>query len=261
MSHPNKLLVVDGTNVVMRYVSVAVPDHVFPSQTDKDRALNYVESSVERVASTFGAGKVVVALDSPQSWRRDEFAGYKRGRALSTKLWSDILVARLPYLTLRVEGFEADDIVATCVRQATAAGMQVALLSSDSDLLMLAEACHVYQFGKPNENAFVRRDPEYVKKKYGVSVSQLLAYKALVGESGESVPGVFRVGPKKAAKLLGENLDEKTVVNSLSASQQEEFKLALRLVTLREDSPIPSTWLSDPKLTVKDDDLLAGLGI
>jgi 5'-3' exonuclease len=66
------------------------------------------------------------------------------------------------------------------------------VLSGDSDLLVLAsDDCDVYQFGRKGEERFQRRSPEWICGKYGIaSPQQLRAYKAIVGESGEGVPGL-----------------------------------------------------------------------
>jgi DNA polymerase-1 len=240
-----RLLLIDGTNIVMRFAFAMVPgadvaDH--PAVLAQlPQILGAVEKAIWGCAAFVKTPYVVVALDSGESWRRDVYPEYKAGRKHATLTWTNRLNAHLDGVgikTARSFGFEGDDVIATLVARAARAGHQTAVLSSDTDMLMLASTfCDVYQFGKKGEARYVLRDMEWVRKKYELqSVGQLAAYKALVGEQGDNLPGLLGVGPVKARRMLGHNM---TVSHTaLAPHDYERYALMLKLVTLRDDAPV-----------------------
>jgi DNA polymerase-1 len=120
------------------------------------------------------------------------------------------------------------------------AGKLVAILSGDSDLLQLATlGVLCYQFGRAGVEArFVNRPMQWIREKYEIpSAGQLPAYKALVGEPGDGLPGVPGIGPVKAKKLLHQYETTTALCDSM-AIDTPTFLAALDLVTLREDVPI-----------------------
>lgn len=246
----SRILLVDGTNIVMRYAHAMAPD--FVREPDNPAA----EAAVERVASACvravlecadvsSSPYVIVAFDSGGSWRKERYAEYKTNRTVSTRRWSESL--RSACETSRVHtvvcnGFEADDVIATLEQRARESGRQTAVLSGDSDLLVLAsDSCHVYQFGRKDEPRYVRRSQEWIKEKYGIASPQLLRdFKAIVGETGDSLSGIPGYGPKKALHLLERFGNADALLGSLALTEanREVLALMLELVTLRTDAPV-----------------------
>jgi DNA polymerase-1 len=168
----------------------------------------------------------------------------------------DDLACQLPYVRqvveaynitgLEQEGFEADDLIASATRRLRAEGREVVLVSGDKDLLQLVgDGVSLWD---PMSNKVV--DHAGVLAKYGVTVTQLLDYFALVGDSSDNVPGVPGVGPKTAAKLiatfgsldqlyarLGE-VEQKKLAEKLATNRVSAF-LSRDLIRLREDLEVP----------------------
>lgn len=245
-----RILLVDGTNVVMRFAhAMAAPFVSDPLNVAADRDVQRVMSAVIRAvrecARQAECQYAIVAADSSPSWRLDMYPEYKANRTVSTRAWSDRLgleCANQNVQFVRSPGYEADDVVATLAKRATDHDRPCAVLSGDSDLLMLAsELCDVYQFGTKAEPRYVRRSPEWICEKYGIAnPRQLRAYKAIVGEPGDNLPGIDGYGPVKARKLLarwgsGENLFQSV---AFTAEQHARYALMLNLVWLRDDAPI-----------------------
>ena len=105
---------------------------------------------------------------------------------------------RLP--SLSVEGFEADDIIATMTREALEKNWKVTIVSADKDLMQLVEDSVI--MWDPQRDATY--DSAAVEKKFGVPPTQLLDLMALVGDSSDNIPGVPGVGPKTASSLIQE---------------------------------------------------------
>lgn len=245
------LFLVDGTNVVMRYAGAMATDMEQPTEAEVEKVLHGVTRAIVDCAAVAGAAHLIVALDSSVgSWRRDKFPEYKAKRTISTLVWTNRLNVHLAtrgVVCVRCPSFEADDVIATLAARAVRAGKMVGILSGDSDLLQLATlSVFCYQFGKPGVEAkFVNRPMQWIRERYGIpSVGKLAAYKALVGEPGDGLPGVPGIGPVKAKKLLNQ-YDTVTALIESAAIDTPTFVAALDLVTLREDAPIEPI---DPKL-------------
>ncbi len=117
----------------------------------------------------------------------------------------------LPILT--AAGYEADDVIGTLARQASATGYQVKILSGDQDLFQLVnpeQGITVLHLS----STFAPRTPlgnhprefgrEQVKEKLGIWPEQVVDYKALCGDTSDNIPGVRGIGPKTAVQLLNE---------------------------------------------------------
>src|SRR5580658_895436 len=107
---------------------------------------------------------------------------------------------------LEQAGFEADDLIATYVRQACAAGATATIVSSDKDLMQLVND-GVVMFDTMKDRKIGRAE---VIEKFGVPPEKVIEVQALIGDSTDNVPGVPGVGPKAAAVLISElgSLDE-----------------------------------------------------
>lgn len=248
-----KVLLIDGTNIVMRYAYAMAPhmmDPAYPGNTMDEQSAAQILKAVGRAfhecATAAEATHMVVALDSSLPGERvARFPEYKARRRTSTNVWVNrlnIYLADHGIFTIRAPGFEADDVIATLVARIGRAGQTCAVLSGDSDLLVLASLwCDVYQFGGKGEPRFVKRTMRWIASKYEIVNSQMLTmYKALVGEPGDGLPGVQGIGKKKAAALLAEYRTPEAIRASGRLDQEhlDQFDLMLYLVTLREDVPL-----------------------
>lgn len=139
-----------------------------------------------------------------------------------------LAACNLPVLT--APGYEADDVIGTLARRASAAGYRVKILSGDQDLFQLVDpdqGVTVLHLG----SAYARRGddtsrefgPQEVQAKLGILPSQVVDYKALCGDTSDNIPGVRGIGPKTAVQLL-------TTYGSLEGiySSLEEIKGATR---------------------------------
>lgn len=248
-----RFLLVDGTNVVMRYAFAMLPDVMSSSERapltpeDIEKVMSGVEHSIRKCAETTGCTHAIITLDSNQdSWRKAIYPEYKKSRPPITSEWSNRLQMYLNargWLVLRQPSYEADDIIATLSARLTAAAKGHTVLSGDSDLLALASSlCTVVQFGRGDEPRYVPRPSSWVVEKYGVTPNMLRLYKALVGESGDGIPGVRGIGPKKALKILAQSVGDHEILRGLvnlhSGTARMEFDQMLACVTLNAKVPI-----------------------
>ncbi|MDQ3274182.1 MAG: DNA polymerase I, partial [Actinomycetota bacterium] len=124
-------------------------------------------------------------------------------------LIKEVLAAlRIP--TIELEGYEADDIIATLTTQASSTGYDTLICSGDRDALQLVSERTTVLYPRKGVSDLVRMTPQAVLDKYSVTPGHYPDLAALVGESSDNLPGVPGVGPKTAAKWVNHfsSLDE-----------------------------------------------------
>ncbi len=154
---------------------------------------------------------VAVAFDvSRKTFRSETYAGYKAGRSETpddfrgqVTLIREVLEAlRIP--TMMVDGFEADDVIATVTTRAVAAGIDVLICTGDRDALQLVNDHVTVLYPKRGVSEMTRFTPEEVQTKYGLSPAQYPDFAALRGDPSDNLPGIPGVGEKTAAKWIRE---------------------------------------------------------
>ena len=140
---------------------------------------------------------------------------------------------------LEQAGFEADDLIATYVRQACELGANATIVASDKDLMQLVTDCVVMYDTMKDKRIGI---PEVIEK-FGVPPEKVIEVQALIGNSTDNVPGVPGIGVKTAAQLIGEYGDLETLLARAGEIKQErrrqtlvenaeKARLSKRLVTL-----------------------------
>ncbi|MFI5331128.1 MAG: DNA polymerase I [Desulfobaccales bacterium] len=158
--------------------------------------------------------------------RHREFPEYKAHRPGMP----EELVMQLPYIqkiidgfrlpALRVEGFEADDLICTLVHRARAQGFQVEIITGDKDLLPLVqEGVDVWDPMKE-----VRYDPAAIREKYGLTPEELVEVRALAGDASDNIPGVPGIGEKTALKLIAEYHSLENLLAHLDQIKQKSLR-------------------------------------
>src|ERR1700730_11414413 len=124
---------------------------------------------------------------------------------------------------LEQKGFEADDLIATYVRQACAAGATATIVSSDKDLMQLVND-GVVMFDTMKDKKIGRAE---VIEKFGVPPDKVIEVQALIGDSTDNVPGVPSIGVKTAAQLINEYGDLETLLKRAGEIKQDKRRQAI----------------------------------
>jgi DNA polymerase-1 len=146
---------------------------------------------------------------------------------------------------LELEGYEADDLIATYARQAEARGARVTIVSSDKDLMQLVSDKVVMLDTMKNKTMGV----EDVFEKFGVGPERVVDVQSLAGDSVDNVPGAPGIGMKTAALLINEYGDVETLLERAGEIKQPkrreslidnaaQVRLSKQLVTLKDDVPV-----------------------
>ena len=241
-----RLLAIDGLNIVRR-VYEASPEPDSPEKAEI--ALRHAFSSFRKLITEHEPSHVLPAFDfGGLTWRHALYQGYRAGRAPMPSPLRDALPAfyeQLSRLGLRVVSLpeeEADDVIGTVVLRWLAEGRgEATIATTDKDLHgLIAHGARVWDHFKGEWH-----DHAWVEAKWGVPPEQLPDLLALMGDPTDSIPGVSKVGPKKAAKLLrtygtldaimaGAGILKDTLGETLR-KEREMLYLSRQLVQLKTD--------------------------
>lgn len=180
------------------------------------------KTSGEQVNTVFGMASMLLSIlkaEQPthflicfdageETFRHLENATYKDGRAETP----DDFYAQIPRVLQLIEAFgfrhvsnpqyEADDLLCSYARAGERVGMQVTIVTGDRDALQLAT--ENIRIAIPH-SGYLQAEylgPKEIEAKYGIRPDQVPAYKGLVGDSSDNLPGVVGIGPKTAAELI-----------------------------------------------------------
>ncbi|MEU1675717.1 DNA polymerase I [Streptomyces roseifaciens] len=197
-----------------------------------------------------------VAFDvSRKTWRSEEFPEYKATRSKTpddfkgqVELIGDMLDA-MSVPRFAVDGFEADDVIATLATQAEAEGFHVSIVTGDRDSFQLVSDDVTVLYPTKGVSELTRFTPEKVQEKYGLTPSQYPDFAALRGDPSDNLPGIPGVGEKTAAKWINQfgsfaDLVERVEEVKGKAGQNlrdhlEAVKLNRRLTEMVRDVELP----------------------
>jgi len=254
----SRLLLLDGHSLAYR-AFFALPAENFSTSTGQHTNAVYgFTSMLINMLRDEQPTHVVVAFDkSRQTFRTEQYADYKAGRARTP----DEFAGQLPLVkevldALRIrfvelEGYEADDIIATIATQADAQGVEVLICSGDRDTFQLVSDNVTILYPVRGVSEVWRLGPAQVEEKYLVPPRLYSDLAALVGESSDNLPGVPGVGPKTAAKWITQFGDLEGIVagvDQIKGKAGESLRAHLdqvlrnrRLNQLVKDSPVGVT--------------------
>lgn len=247
---PKKICLVDGSGYIFR-AFYGLPPMTSPSGVPVNAVYGFTNMFL-KLTNKIDCDYNLVLFDAKrQNFRNDFYPEYKATR----KDTPEDLIPQFPIIReavsalklnqLEMEGFEADDLIATYTSKALNKGMEVVIVSADKDLMQLIRPG--VSFYDPMKDKFFT--PEDVKEKFGVYPEKVPDVQALSGDSTDNVPGVPGIGPKTAAELVNTFGSLEGVLTHAGEIKQnkrretllaniENAKISLRLVTLKSDVPV-----------------------
>ncbi len=206
-----KLLLVDGHSLAYR-AFFALPVENFSTTTGQPT--NAVYGFTSMLINTLRDEKpthIAVAFDvSRKTFRTEVFPEYKANRAASPSEFKgqvDLIIEVLDAMkipAIKVDGFEADDILATLTTQAVAEGFDVLLLTGDRDAFQLVDDHTTVLYPKKGVSDLARMGPAQVEERYGLTPAQYPDFAALRGDPSDNLPNIPSVGEKTATKWIRE---------------------------------------------------------
>ena len=227
----------------------ALPQHLKNKDGFPTGLLTGFTNFISSLEKNHDSDYIIFAIDSKGDTFRNEIdPNYKAHRkAPPEELTMQLPIAiewidKMGYKTLGKTGFEADDMIASVVKQAKKKGYNVRVVSHDKDLYQLIDDGKVVVVDAVKNKVM---DEEACIEKYGVSPKQFIDYQSILGDSADNVPGVKGIGKVGAEKLLKEygsldNIYENLATikganqKKLIASKDDAY-MSKQLVTLRDD--------------------------
>ena len=209
MADPGRLLVLDGHSLAYR-AFYALPVENFSTSTGQPTNAVYgFTSMLVNLLRDEEPSHVAVAFDvSRRSFRTEKFPDYKATRSASpegfkgqVELIKEVVRA-FGVNALELEGFEADDIIATLATQATTRGFTVGIVSGYRDTFQLVDERTTVLYPRKGVSDLARMTPEAIVEKYGLNPGQYADFAALRGDPSDNLPGIPGVGEKTAVKWL-----------------------------------------------------------
>ncbi|GAB6089269.1 DNA polymerase I [Spirochaeta dissipatitropha] len=268
------LFILDGYSVIYRSYFAFIRSPLRNSRGENTSALFGFARTILQLFQRYSPGYFAVALDSiGPTFRHEQYPPYKQTRDKTP----DDLISQIPLIEsfldalgvpqIRVEGYEADDIMASYARLARDCGMNCYVVSGDKDLLQLVAGS--VKILKPEKGGLTEMGREEVRDAWGVKPEQILDYLSLVGDSADNIPGVKGIGAKTAAALLADYQDMDDIYANIEkissksqrsklAEDRENAYMSRELVRLVEDMELP---LSLEELHVPELRFAAAAGI
>jgi DNA polymerase-1 len=250
MSSPPFLVLIDGSSYLYRAFHALPP--LSNSRGEPTGAVLGVLNMLLKFMNEQHPTRIAVVFDAPGKTFRDElFTEYKAHRA---PMPNDLRAQIEPLLgilhaqglpVLRIDGVEADDVIATLACRAARAGHRVLISTGDKDMAQLVDG----SITLINTMSNTSLDRDGVKAKFDVYPEQIVDYLALVGDTSDNIPGIPKVGPKTAAKWLAQH---GTLAQLVANAERIEGKigenlraglatleLSRKLAVLRTDLELP----------------------
>ena len=253
---PKTILLIDANSLIHRCFH-ALPPFTNPAG-EPVGALYGIASILLKLIEQKKPDYAVALFDRPEpTFRKEKFAAYKAQRPpapdelVAQIISAHDLFAAFSVATIELPGFEADDLIGTCAAKfSKEKNLRVVILTGDLDSLQLVSdgAVTVETFKKGISDTLVY-DEAAVKDRYGIAPTQLIDYKALVGDPSDNIPGVAGIGPKTAAAILQTygSLDNFFARGASDRAykkiiaHKDDALLSQDLATIRTDAPINPT--------------------
>ncbi|HEY0974691.1 MAG TPA: DNA polymerase I [Solimonas sp.] len=246
--HP--LILIDGSSWLFRAYHGLPP--LTNSKNEPTGAVYGMGNMLKRLIKDYAPERIAVIFDAPgKNFRHDWYPEYKANRSetpedLSAQYPPVVeMIEAMGLPVISIPAVEADDVIGTLARQAADAGERVLIVTGDKDMAQLVNE----RVSLLDTMKNVRLDPAGVVEKFGVPPSGIVDYLALMGDTSDNIPGVPGVGPKTAAKWLGEHGTLDAVMagaDAVKGKAGENLRASLhflplsrRLATIRCDLDLP----------------------
>lgn len=250
-----RIVIIDGNSLINR-AFYAMQRPMITKEGIYTQGIYGFINMLQKIESDYEPEYITVAFDlKAPTFRHLEYDQYKAGRkpmpvelVMQMPLLKDVLHA-MNIKTLELEGFEADDIIGTVARVAEEQELEPLIITGDRDALQLAtDKTHIL-ITKKGISDFELYDDQKMVERYGLTPTQFIDLKGLMGDSSDNIPGIPGVGEKTGIALLEqfgsiENMLEHTdeiTKKGLRSKVEENAQLAVmskRLATINRFVPI-----------------------
>ena len=250
-----EVFLIDGNSLAYR-AFFALPESIATADGRPTNAIYGFASMMAKILIDHSPKAVIVAWDKGWSGREKVYAEYKSQRKSRPDLLKEQWPALAPlaeafgFKNVSVEGYEADDVIATLARQASDSKIPVMIVSGDRDVYQLVrDGVRVMTTSRGVTDTKIY-DADGVAERYGVPPDLVTDFIGLKGDTSDNIPGVPGIGDKTAAQLLQQFGDLEGVLGSVDeisgakrkqnlTEHADDARVSKRLATMVEDVDIP----------------------
>src|SRR5438128_4731179 len=250
-----RVFLIDGPSLVYR-AFFALPESIATSRGVPTNAIFGFASMLVTIVTDYGVCPTLVAWDAGSSGRTELYADYKARRRsrpdLLKQQWPAMepLVEAFGYRNIKVEGFEADDVIATLAERALRAEppVPVMIVTGDRDVFQLIDPDGVIQVMATSRGITDTKiyDRQAVIDRYGIEPELIPDFYGLKGDTSDNIPGIPGIGDKTASELLTSYGSLEQVLASVEAisgakrkenlrSHADDARVSKRLATVMRD--------------------------
>ena len=248
------LALIDGNSIAYR-AFYALPEDLATKSGQVTNAVFGFTRMLIRLLKDFHPDGIAVAWDvSRHTFRTETYPEYKAQREKAPDHFRsqlplmDKVLESLQITQLRMEGYEADDLIATLTKNAVEGGWEVLIVTGDRDAFQLVGGPVRVVYTRRGISDTVIADAAYVEERYGIRPDQYVEYAALRGDTSDNLPGVPGVGEKTASRLVADHgtldgiygaiADQTPKLRESLAAHREQVFLNKDLMTLVDDLAI-----------------------
>jgi DNA polymerase-1 len=204
-----RLFLIDGPSLVYR-AFYALPESIATSTGVPTNAIFGFASMLVKIVTDHGVCPTIVAWDAGTSGRTELFSEYKAQRRsrpdLLKQQWAAMepLVESFGYRNIKVEGYEADDVIASLADRARAAEVPVMIVTGDRDVFQLIDPEGLVKVMATSRGITDTKiyDHQAVLDRYGISPELIPDFYGLKGDTSDNIPGIPGIGEKTAGDLI-----------------------------------------------------------
>src|SRR4051795_1592563 len=206
---PDELFLIDGNSLVYR-AFFALPESIATSTGFPTNAIFGFASMLVKILTEHGTKPTLVVWDAGASGRKEVYPEYKAQRSSRPDLlgeqWPHFepLVEAFGYTNVRLDGFEADDVIATLAQRARERSIPVVIVTGDRDAFQLIDPEGIVKVMATARGITDTKlyDHQAVVDRYGIAPELIPDFYGLKGDTSDNIPGVPGIGDKTAADLL-----------------------------------------------------------
>src|SRR4051812_21030076 len=252
----DELFLIDGNSLAYR-AFFALPESIATSTGFPTNAIFGFASMVVKLLTEYGSKPTVVVWDAGSSGRKEVSADYKATRtsrpSLLREQWPHLepLVEAFGYRNVKVDGFEADDVIASIAERARDVGVPVMVVTGDRDAFQIIDPesrVRVMATGRGITDTKVY-DHGAVIERYGIGPELIPDFYGLKGDTSDNIPGVPGIGDKTASQLLQQFGSLESVldhVDDISGAKRKQnltehadnARVSKELATIMRDVPV-----------------------
>ena len=228
-----KLLLIDGSSVAFRafFALYQQLDRFKNAAGLHTNAIYGFQLMLSHLLERVEPSHILVAFDAGKTtFRTEMYADYKGGRAKTPDEFREqfpFIRELLDHMGIRhyeLAQYEADDIIGTLDKLAEQDGFDITIVSGDKDLIQLTDEHTVVEISKKGVAEFEAFTPEYLMEKMGLTPTQFIDLKALMGDKSDNIPGVTKIGEKTGIKLLLEHGSLEGIYENIDGMKASKMK-------------------------------------